>query len=193
MSAYYCLGTNNATRGPFGLADVWRLIERGVVQKDTPVNHGSDQWAPLDTYPELACHLPALGIARRRTPGDMVACVILTLLFPVVGLFIGIIDVAKPAPRRWQGGVLLGTAVFAIVVASLLVGWMRYGGTNPAASALLGRGPQWEYKIAAPSDEHFDAEMSTWGHDGWELVSARRASSGSEHIMSYEVILKRPR
>jgi GYF domain 2 len=50
--------------------------------------------------------------------------------------------------------------------------------------------PQFEYKIESPDDRAFTRTLDRWGKDGWELVFARRAS-GSDHEMSYEVILKR--
>ena len=54
---------------------------------------------------------------------------------------------------------------------------------------------KWEYRIESPSDAKFEATMNMLGNDGWELVSARRATSGSGYLQtaSYEMILKRPR
>ena len=193
MSTYYYTNSANETPGPFDLAEVWLLIDNAVIGPETLVSTGSDAWFPLREFPELACHAAEHGVAQRRSEGEMIAVVILTLLFPVFGVFAGVIDVCKPPPRRSQGGVLIATAIFSIVVASLLFGWWRAGGSSVAASALLTHGPRWEYKIVAPSDEEFDAEMASYGHEGWEIVSARRASSGSAHVMSYEVILKRPK
>jgi len=53
---------------------------------------------------------------------------------------------------------------------------------------------KWEYKIASPSDLSFEKVMNEFGADDWELVTARRATSGSGYSRSasYEVILKRP-
>jgi hypothetical protein len=53
---------------------------------------------------------------------------------------------------------------------------------------------QWQYMIVAPEDLTFDQEMNQLGRDGWELVSARRATSGSGYTSTaaYEMILKRP-
>jgi hypothetical protein len=52
--------------------------------------------------------------------------------------------------------------------------------------------PAWDYKIVSPGDLTFDTEMERLGHDGWEVVSARRATSGQYSSASYEMILKRP-
>ena len=73
-------------------------------------------------------------------------------------------------------------ACVAVVIAVAVSTVVLY--KSPAAQ------PQWEYMIASPSDTTFEAFMNVWGHDGWDLVSARRAvSSGGD--ASYEVILKR--
>ena len=47
----------------------------------------------------------------------------------------------------------------------------------------------WEYKVVAPSDFSLDRELNQLGEDGWELVSARRATSYS--TAKYEMIFKR--
>ena len=51
--------------------------------------------------------------------------------------------------------------------------------------------PRFEYKISSPSDYLFDTEMNALGKEGWEIISARRATSEFRSA-SYEVILKRP-
>lgn len=58
---------------------------------------------------------------------------------------------------------------------------------------LAGPGPRWQYQVLAIPDEAFAATMEALGRDGWELVTARRASDGdrSSPVFSYEVILKR--
>lgn len=66
---------------------------------------------------------------------------------------------------------------------------------------IVGRAPKprpagWEYKIADIDDLAFDTQMATLGTDHWELVSARRASSGgtgSDSKFGYECIFKRPK
>jgi hypothetical protein len=51
----------------------------------------------------------------------------------------------------------------------------------------------WEYTVVTVPDESFTRQMDALGSDGWELVSARRASDGSTYspTFSYEMILKR--
>lgn len=51
----------------------------------------------------------------------------------------------------------------------------------------------WEYKITAVPDGNFSEEMNKLGKEGWELVTARRASDGltGNPTFSYEMILKR--
>jgi hypothetical protein len=58
----------------------------------------------------------------------------------------------------------------------------------------LTAGVKWEYRIVAVPDGTFDVAMNALGREGWELVTARRASDGSSTpTFSYEVILKRHR
>ena len=64
-----------------------------------------------------------------------------------------------------------------------------FGVAEPATKSAL---TEWEYKIDAPYDETFESSMNIMGRQGWELVSARRATSkyGSP---KYEMIFKRPK
>lgn len=51
----------------------------------------------------------------------------------------------------------------------------------------------WSYAIIAPKDEDLIKELNKAGALGWEVVSARRATSGEGTLStaSYELILKR--
>jgi len=53
---------------------------------------------------------------------------------------------------------------------------------------------QWEYKIVAPKYYELDDKLNELGKQGWKLVHARRAMSGSEYLRtySYEMIFERP-
>ncbi len=52
----------------------------------------------------------------------------------------------------------------------------------------------WEYMVTAPHDSTLITSLNSLGAEGWEVVSARRASDGSSYspTFAYEVILKRP-
>ena len=56
------------------------------------------------------------------------------------------------------------------------------------------RTPEWRYMVIAPPDQMLEGELNRVGAEGWEIVSARRATSGSGDYASaaYELILKRP-
>lgn len=51
----------------------------------------------------------------------------------------------------------------------------------------------WSYEILAPKDEDLLKELNLAGALGWEVVSARRATSreGESSAAAYEMILKR--
>jgi hypothetical protein len=55
------------------------------------------------------------------------------------------------------------------------------------------RRPVWEYKILAPADAGLEAALNAEGKDGWEVVSARRATEGKAGSFLYEMIMKRPK
>lgn len=54
---------------------------------------------------------------------------------------------------------------------------------------------QWEYRIESPSDLSLETRLNSLGSEGWEMVFARRASSGDEYArtVQYEMIFKRPK
>ncbi len=60
---------------------------------------------------------------------------------------------------------------------------------------LFGSPERWEYQLVSPSDFSLTDELDRLGKEGWEVVSARRASDGSSDSpsFSYELILKRRR
>ncbi len=55
--------------------------------------------------------------------------------------------------------------------------------------------PRWEYTVQAIPDDQLPETINALGSQGWEAVSARRASDGAEYKpkFSYEIIFKRPR
>lgn len=82
----------------------------------------------------------------------------------------------------------LQVTTLIVLLAILILGLGAWTfGPRPAA--------RWEYRIEAPSDVQFEARMDSLGRQGWELVSARRATASSEYdrSASYEMIFKRPR
>jgi hypothetical protein len=75
--------------------------------------------------------------------------------------------------------------IFLLTVCTLLLAWNTF---KPAQ--------KWEYKIEAVPDIGFETRINNLGNEGWELVFARRASTGKElgdkTEFSYEMIFKRP-
>ncbi|QDU47743.1 DUF4177 domain-containing protein [Gimesia panareensis] len=76
--------------------------------------------------------------------------------------------------------------VLVILVASILVIQLLSIPLNASTA------PQWEYKIVSPKDSVLTDELNELGAQGWEVVTARRAS-GYNDSFSYEMILKRPK
>jgi hypothetical protein len=88
--------------------------------------------------------------------------------------------VSKPAKHSKGNSQLWQPALLAMLVV-----------TQIAALFILSRQPKFEYRIESPNDSAFDSEMNGYGSQGWELVSARRATSSNGGPASYEVILRR--
>jgi hypothetical protein len=86
----------------------------------------------------------------------------------------------RPATRG-QVNVLIALAA-ALLLCQLLA-WLA-----PRRAAT-----EWEYRVEAPPDRLFEAEVNRLGGEGWELVTARRVASGDEFNPKYELVFKRAR
>ena len=72
-----------------------------------------------------------------------------------------------------------------LLAALLLTQWFGLASTKASST-------RWEYMIEAPGDSTLSVALDRLGSEGWELVSARRATSDFGPV-SYEMIFKRPR
>lgn len=84
-----------------------------------------------------------------------------------------------------------GQLTILIALTALMVlgeAWQIYRGVSVQRQ-------QWEYAIESPADEQFRARMEVLGGAGWEIVSARRATSDvdGKAVASYEMIMRRPK
>ncbi len=78
-----------------------------------------------------------------------------------------------------QGNIII---VLLIVIFGIIF-WKGYKDAPPE---------KWQYKIEAIRDETFETDMNSLGNQGWEAVSARRASNGNRNTdFSYEIIFKK--
>jgi hypothetical protein len=108
-------------------------------------------------------------------------------LFPAV-----IPEVA--GPRRRKSGIGGSGMSRPLTMAQ---GWLIIVllGAMVAISAWRGApADRWEYMVVSPNDDRFEYEMDAHGMMGWEIVSARRATSegaDGKNKAGYEVILKR--
>ena len=76
---------------------------------------------------------------------------------------------------------MLRTVLLAIVTVLVALSWL----TSPT--------PKWEYKVEAIPDLEWSTKANRLGKAGWEIVTARRATSGSSYNtkVAYECIFKR--
>lgn len=78
---------------------------------------------------------------------------------------------------------LQGTVIICLLLISIgLIPMLRY--IRPIE--------KWEYMVEAVQDDFIDTRMAILGSSGWELVSARRATSENKEVC-YEMIFKRPK
>lgn len=86
----------------------------------------------------------------------------------------------EQSPTRGQMSRLLGM-VLILGLAGIALPFL-FGGLD-----------RWEYRIESPDDLKITLELDRLGGEGWEVVAARRATSGSGYSSSaaYELILKR--
>ena len=93
---------------------------------------------------------------------------------------------ASPLPSRGQLSWLITLLVLVVACMGVVIG-VLINGQNATETQ------KWEYKIEAPEDVLFEIKVNELGREGWELVSARRATgSGYGDSASYEMIFKRP-
>ena len=96
---------------------------------------------------------------------------------------------SKPAEARLHRVIseAQGYAIIALLVIAVCASFIGF--------LMPPRASKWEYMIVSPSDITIESEMQRHGSSGWELVFARRASSGSSEYssVSYEMIFKRPK
>src|SRR5689334_8499036 len=88
----------------------------------------------------------------------------------------------EPPKTPWQPTV-------AVLLLALLLIVSLYQTLNMPAPAR-----RYEYKIEIIPDDKFQQSMNLLGYQGWEAVSARRASDGNSTAptFSYEIIFRRP-
>lgn len=91
---------------------------------------------------------------------------------------------ATPAVKATPNGITTTQGYIIIVLVLIGLGAPVFGSLRPT--------PKWDYRIESPSDKLFESEIKRLGDEGWELVTARRATSDYSGP-SYEMIFKRPK
>jgi hypothetical protein len=81
------------------------------------------------------------------------------------------------------------STLLANIVSIAITGAVVYWGILPA----IDKRPlqSWQYKVVSPNDLILETELAMYGVEGWEIVTARRATSKDTDTASYEMILKR--
>ena len=93
--------------------------------------------------------------------------------------------------HKSQGAII----AFLVVIILLLVLALALSAYTAFSPVAVKSATHWEYMIEAIPDGSFEESINKLGAQGWELVSARRATSsvGENTEYSYEMIFKRPK
>ncbi len=99
---------------------------------------------------------------------------------PAAGPPRAVVPTASAGPR------LAGIYVLLLIIAGLLTALVLH---LPAQGVVR---PQWEYTLKDVPDADFTDQMNNMGKEGWDVVTARRASDGADTpTFSYEIVFKR--
>lgn len=95
----------------------------------------------------------------------------------------------EQSPARWQLNAVIGLLALVVLLTIVSLGQKWSELSKPA--------PKWEYAIQQVPDASFVETMNKAGANGWELVSARRATSDDlasnpKPVFYYEMIFRRP-
>jgi hypothetical protein len=92
-------------------------------------------------------------------------------------------EVSKPQRRKSipvQGQNTTHTLLFLVWVTLVVLAFLPSLGEN-----------KYEYLIIFPSDQDVCSKLSDYGSQGWEVVSARRATDEKKQYYAYELIMKK--
>ena len=187
MKIYIAAGETSL--GPYTVEEIREAINDGSIQADgLGCIEGESAWHPISAFlnprpadpvavavskPAASAAKPAQAAAAKPTPTPK------TDTPPL-----------KPASKSCSSSGAITSGAIGVAILSFL-SWKL-----TAIERLLDKKvtpPAFEYMVTAPKDYAFDSQMTALGRQGWEVVSARRATSSSEYdkTASYEVILKR--
>ncbi len=189
---YYRSATGDEI-GPVSSAEMRRQVQSKHILPDTPVRKApSGDWVTakhvrglFDTSDEASPHPPAP--AEKASPASGQSSGSSPTHEERTPPALEVTAVGPPFRRNERRGISYSQGLLIILL--LLLVWIGpYLGT-------FGPPQRWEYVIASPSDEMFEQSMALAGENGWELVFARRATSGTEESANpkYEMIFKRPK
>lgn len=163
----YFIYQDDQEKGPYSYHEIiWDLKGNKITESTMVRMEDSDQWMEVSALIDQS-------IAQRqeqRAQAQAESSEIARLVQQTIS------DVSEWVSRN-QGTVI-------IVMLLIVIGAQFFSQVKPTV--------RWEYMLESPSDYSFTKTMNNYGEQGWELVSARRASDSSSS-MSYECIFKRPK
>ncbi len=166
MKNYYYSDGSEQAQGPLSLAELDALHRAGRIDSTTQVcEEGTENWTQF--FQVVRPAEPRGKLINKRDEEKPK-------------------EVIKSEPKHKKSefeGVTKSQGSFLIILLLIGIGAPFWVFLKPV--------PKWEYTIAAPSDSEFESMMATYGDNGWEVVSTRRAMDDGKGI--YECIMKRPK
>lgn len=180
---YYYLDEDEEVSEPTDLAKLEELHLQGAILATTKVcKEGGTEWIPL--YQALKGMASGAGSDSRRSAIDIPKAVqILAEKNEPKKPSTATRPRAEPESGKELSGITRAQGTLIIVFLGALICIQFFSAIRPT--------PKWEYRIETPSDYSFSNSMNRYGKDGWELVSARRATDAL-NVAGYECIFRRP-
>ncbi len=174
MSRWYVV-IADVEEGPMSSERLKVLASAGLVEPDTKIRSESQsEWSSAKNVKGLAFSNGHKDLVPPAPPTAPITSLPAAPAKPAPPQTETASNQAISNPRPWTP-ILLGCVVLAQI-------FMIY---------ILCRKPRFDYRLESPSDGPFESQMNGFGDDGWDLASARRATSSGGGSASYEVILKR--
>lgn len=165
MKTLYYIDDIGEVQGPVSRLELDSLHRAGYITAATQVcEEGTENWKPY-SYATVSVEL-------KRQEKKL----------PTIAPIISVPKEQSKAKESCFKGISRGQGTTIIVLLLIASGAPFFSLLKPTE--------KWEYRIESPSDYTIKTMMDIYGADGWELVTARRASDGSK-TMSYECIMKR--
>ncbi|MDR1491761.1 MAG: DUF4177 domain-containing protein [Planctomycetaceae bacterium] len=200
---FYIRDAQGNKKGPLSAAEIKQMAKNGTVVPDTIIISQNGREVSASKYPGLFDQLPPVNIPEPAPiidSGENVPAIdyepsseqTAEVAVPVSA--IAIPQIGNQGTVEQQVALLSMTIKNASLLMKIALGLLGailfFQIISMVVLSPIKPSSRYEYKIVSPRDSVFEKEMDEYGKQGWELISARRATG--DYNVSYECILKRP-